>query len=291
MTSDASQLRAAQSSDDSSGAAGGPDVVLSITPPRRKLDLATVIGVTSALALIATGIAIGQSNASFFDLPSVLIVILGTVAATSISFTGEELRKSISVIGNSLFRRVWKPSVMAKQLMDLAMIARKRGLLALAGAESELKKDKFLQSSVQLVTDGYNADDIDRVLSQEIDALIERHRRSANILRRGSEIAPAMGLIGTLIGLVQMLADLDNPDAIGPAMAVALLTTFYGAILGMVILAPLAAKLERNSNDETTIKTMIALAMTSIARQDNPRRLEMLLNSELPPTERIKYFD
>ncbi|WP_435640018.1 motility protein A [Micavibrio aeruginosavorus] len=291
MTSDASQLRAAQSSDDSSGGAGGPDVVLSITAPRRKLDLATVVGVTSALALIAGGIAIGQSNASFFNLPSILIVVLGTVAATSIAFTGEELRKSIGVMGNSLFRRVWKPSVMAKQLMDLAMIARKRGLLALAGAESELKKDKFLQSAVQLVTDGYNADDIDRVLSQEIDALVERHRRSANILRRGSEIAPAMGLIGTLIGLVQMLADLDNPDAIGPAMAVALLTTFYGAVLGMVLLAPLAAKLERNSNDEATIKTMIALAMTSIARQDNPRRLEMLLNSELPPAERIKYFD
>ncbi|AGH97499.1 motility protein A [Micavibrio aeruginosavorus] len=291
MTSDASQLRAAQSSDDSSGATGGPDVVLSITAPRRKLDLATVVGVTSALALIAGGIAIGQSNASFFNLPSILIVVLGTVAATSISFTGEELRKSIGVMGNSLFRRVWKPSTMAKQLMDLAMIARKRGLLALAGAESELKKDKFLQSAVQLVTDGYNADDIDRVLSQEIDALVERHRRSANILRRGSEIAPAMGLIGTLIGLVQMLADLDNPDAIGPAMAVALLTTFYGAVLGMVLLAPLAAKLERNSNDEATIKTMVALAMTSIARQDNPRRLEMLLNSELPPAERIKYFD
>ncbi|MEC7029070.1 MAG: MotA/TolQ/ExbB proton channel family protein, partial [Pseudomonadota bacterium] len=133
--------------------------------------------------------------------------------------------------------------------------------------------------------------DIDRVLGQEVDALAERHRRSASILRRASEVAPAMGLIGTLVGLVQMLAQLDDPSSIGPAMAVALLTTFYGAIMGTVILGPLAAKLERNSGDETMIKNLILTAMGSIARQENPRRLEMLLNSELPPEHRIRYFE
>ena len=125
-------------------------------------------------------------------------------------------------------------------------------------------------------------------LAQDLDALVERHRRSASILRRGSEIAPAMGLIGTLIGLVQMLADLQNPETIGPSMAVALLTTFYGAILGTAVLAPMAAKLERNSNDEAMIRTLTMMAMASIARQDNPRRLEMLLNSELPPITKNK---
>ena len=100
-----------------------------------------------------------------------------------------------------------------------------------------------------------------------------------------------MGLIGTLIGLVQMLADLQNPETIGPSMAVALLTTFYGAILGTAVLAPMAAKLERNSNDEAMIHTLVLIAMSSISRQDNPRRLEMLLNSELPPNHRIRYFD
>jgi len=104
-------------------------------------------------------------------------------------------------------------------------------------------------------------------------------------------VAPAMGLIGTLVGLVKMLADLDNPDSIGPAMAVALLTTFYGAILGTVIMAPLSVKLEKNSSDETMIKTLIVTAATSMARQENPRRLEMLLNSDLPPFEQIRYFD
>ena len=126
------------------------------------------------------------------------------------------------------------------------MLARKKGLLALASIDSELKKDPFLARSVQLVTDGYTGEDVDRILGQEVDALVERHRQSAGIVRRASEIAPAMGLIGTLVGLVQMLAELENPSAIGPAMALALLTTFYGAIMGTVVLGPLAAKLERN---------------------------------------------
>ena len=121
--------------------------------------------------------------------------------------------------------------------------------------------------------------------------MVERHRRSASILRRAAEISPAMGLIGTLIGLVQMLANLSDPESIGPAMAVALLTTFYGAILGTAVLSPMAAKLERNSNEEAMLRSMVMIAMSSIARQDNPRRLEMLLNSELPPSKRIKYFD
>jgi chemotaxis protein MotA len=180
---------------------------------------------------------------------------------------------------------------MARQLMDIAAVAKKKGLLALAGAEAELKKDPQLYKAVQIVTDGYSANDIERILSQDLDALVERHRRSASILRRASEISPAMGLIGTLIGLVQMLANLSDPEAIGPAMAVALLTTFYGAILGTAVLSPMAAKLERNSNEEAMLRSMIMITMSSIARQDNPRRLEMLLNSELPPSEQIRYFD
>ncbi len=262
-----------------------------IAVPRRKLDLATMLGLVFAVGLIFVAIYIGHSKANFFNFPSLLIVVFGTAAVTSVSYSGEELRRLGKVLGNTLSRRTRSPSVMAHQLMDIASIARKRGLLALAGIDGELRKDPFLHKAVQLVTDGYTGDDIDRLLGQEVDALIERHRRSANIIRRASEVAPAMGLIGTLVGLVQMLAELSNPENIGPAMAVALLTTFYGAIMGTVILAPLAAKLEKNSSDEAMIKNLILTAVGSIARQENPRRLEMLLNSELPPNERIRYFD
>ena len=213
------------------------------------------------------------------------------MTVTSISYTWEEFSNAGTIIGQSLFRKRLNPTIMARQLLDLSIIAKKKGLLALAGVDYELRKDKHLRKAVQIVTDGYSSDDTERVLAQELDALVERHRRSASILRRGSEVAPAMGLIGTLIGLVQMLADLQNPETIGPAMAVALLTTFYGAILGTAVLAPMAAKLERNSNAEAMLRTLVLTAMSSIARQDNPRRLEMLLNSELPPSQRIRYFD
>ncbi len=272
-------------------AVGGPDPGIRISPPATKLDFATILGLIFALGLIVVAIMMGNSNANFVNGPSFLIVILGTMAATSVSYTGRELKHVPGIIGNTIVRRSRDPSDIATQLMNIAMLARKRGLLALAGMDSELRKDPFLARAVQFVTDGYSGEDIDRVLGQEVDALAERHRHSASIVRRASEIAPAMGLIGTLVGLVQMLAQLDDPSSIGPAMAVALLTTFYGAILGTVILGPMAAKLERNSNDETMIKNLILTAMGSIARQENPRRMEMLLNSELPPEERIHYFD
>jgi chemotaxis protein MotA len=279
-------------SEDAHGAdSGGAMPLVAFQRPQVKPDLATILGLVFVIALIAAAIAMGKSNANFFNLPSVLIVIFGTMAGTAISFTGEELARAGKILKNSAFRRIQRPSVLAKSLIDLAVVAKKKGILAIAGFEDELKKDAFLERAIQMVIDGYNADEVSRLLGQEIETQIERHKRSANILRRASELAPAMGLIGTLVGLVQMLADLENPETIGPAMAVALLTTFYGAILGTVIMAPLAVKLEKNSSDETLVKTLIITAATSIARHENPRRLEMLLNAELPPSERIIYFD
>lgn len=267
------------------------DIIVRIETPHRAVDVMTIAGLALTFLLIAGAIAIGRSDANFFNLPSVFIVILGTITVTSVSYSWDEMKKATEVISHSFVHTSIPPSIMARQLLDITMVARKKGFLALSSLESELSKYPPLAHAVQIVTDGYNADDIERILIQDLDALQERHRRSASILRRAAEVAPAMGLIGTLIGLVQMLADLENPDAIGPAMAVALLTTFYGAIMGMAVLAPMAAKLERNSNDEALLRSMIITTMTSIAKQENPRRLEMLLNSELPPDHRIRYFD
>ncbi|MCK5285450.1 MAG: MotA/TolQ/ExbB proton channel family protein [Alphaproteobacteria bacterium] len=286
MSSDASTKKSSNKNADT-----GKLPTIRFAKPYTKADFATILGLTFAIGLIVLAIAMGQSNANFFNVPSLLIVILGTMAATSTSFTGEELARAGQVIAKSIVRRIQKPSTLSVSLIDLALIAKKKGLLALVNYEKELNKDPFLAHSIQMVVDGYNAEEVQRLLKLEIAALSERHKRSASICRRASEIAPAMGLIGTLVGLVQMLADLENPEAIGPAMAVALLTTFYGAILGTVIMAPMAIKLEKNTTDETLIKNLISTATISIARQENPRRLEMLLNSELPPSEQITYFD
>lgn len=278
-------------SEDTTAQTIAPDPGIRIKTPQVKADFATIFGLFSALGLIVVAIALGSSNANFLNGPAFLIVVLGTMAATSVAYTGEELKHVPGILWNTMFRNVQKPSVMARQLLDIAALARKKGLLSLSAIEDELRKDPFLEKSVQMAIDGFGSEDIDRLLGLEVDSLVERHRKSASILRRASEIAPAMGLIGTLVGLVQMLAQLDDPSSIGPAMAVALLTTFYGAILSMVILGPLSAKLERNSNDEAMLKNLILTAIGSIARQENPRRLEMLLNSELPPSEQIRYFE
>lgn len=267
------------------------DINIRIARTERSLDFVTIMGLVLAVGLIAVAIIIGQSNANFLNGPSFLIVVMGTIFVTSVSYSWEELMRMGGILGQSFFKRAYRPKKMATQLMELAMLARKHGLLALSKTERELRKDPALEKAVIMVTDGYSPDDVGRVLSQELDSLVDRHRRAASILRRAAEVAPAMGLIGTLVGLVQMLAQLQNPDTIGPSMAVALLTTFYGAILGTVVLAPLAAKLERNSNQESLIRSLIMHAMISISAQENPRRLEMILNSELPPHERINYFD
>ena len=205
--------------------ASKPVAVPKLKIPRSKthIDFATLLGMVFAVGLIAIAIFMGQSDANFFNVPSLLIVVLGTMAATSISYTGSELGKSGGVIGKSLMRRKTAPKPLANALMDLSVVARKKGILALSQHDKDLKREPFLRHSMQMVVDGYSPIDVERLLMQEIEAENERNKRAAGITRRASEVAPAMGLIGTLVGLVQMLAELENPEAIGPAMAVALL--------------------------------------------------------------------
>ena len=265
-------------------------VAIKIARPRKKFDLATGIGLILTIVLIVGALYVSGSIRSFYDGPSVLIVVLGTFAITAISFSGEELKTSVEIFRSTLVKNVRRPSTMARQLLDLATLVRMKGPLALSQAESEVRKDPFLYQGIMFIADGYNAEEIKRILTQDIESVIDRHRRTASIARRAAEVAPAMGLIGTLVGLVQMLNQLDDPSKIGPAMALALITTFYGAIMSTVFLMPLAAKLERNSGEDVMIKDMILAAIVSMARQDHPRKLEHELNMLLPPGERVRYF-
>lgn len=283
MTTDANVAQQAQDN------AKLPDVV--VPSSSHTIDFVTILGLILSFGLIASAIMIGDSNANFFNVPSLLIVLLGTITATSVAYTSKELLSSGTVIGLTIYRPSRQYNKITTSLMALAVIARKRGILALSAYENQTRKEPFMAKAIQLVVDGFNAEDIERILQDEIDKEIERDQRAASMLKRGSEIAPAMGLIGTLVGLVQMLAELENPETIGPAMAVALLTTFYGAILGTVVLSPMAAKLEKACADNILLKRLSLKAALSIIKQENPRNLEMMLNSELPPSERIVYFN
>lgn len=263
------------------------------TRPRKRgtPDMATLLGLGAAFAVIAAAMALGGSLHAFFDLPSVLIVFAGTAAVTTVSFSLADLGALRRSLGRALVHATPDPRAVGRQILLLAEAARKTEAVNLRALLPDLKVDPFLHRCVTLITEGLPADDIERIMYAEIEALRASQAKTVSVLRRAAEVAPAMGLIGTLVGLVQMLGNLDSPATIGPSMAVALLTTFYGAVLGSMVLAPLAGKLERNCDEEALVRSLYLIGAASIARQENPRRLEMLLNTVLPPGKRIQYFD
>jgi chemotaxis protein MotA len=272
------------------GPSGPSPSAIRIARPRKKMDSATALGMLFTFGIIGGALALSGSVKSYYDPSAILMVIFGTFTITAISYSSDDLKKSLDIFRSALVKYVRRPSTMARQLLDLATLVRVKGPLALSQVEGEVRKDPFLYQGIMFIADGYTADEIKRILTQDIESVIERHRRTASIARRAAEVAPAMGLIGTLVGLVQMLNHLDDPSKIGPSMAIALLTTFYGAMMSTVMLMPLAAKLERNSTEDVMIKDMILAAIISMARQDHPRKLEHELNMLLPPGERVRYF-
>jgi chemotaxis protein MotA len=254
----------------------------------RHAEKGTLVGLLAGVGMLAAAIALGGSAKSFVDLPSLLIVFGGTLAVIVICFSSEEVQTMLCVVGGTLSSASPDPTAAAVRALEFAEQARKHGLLRL-----ELLLDQHVDSPFlrKAMCDGAAIAELEEVLRNDIQATLHRLRRSAAVLRRAADYAPAMGLIGTLIGLVQMLGHLDNPQHIGPGMAVALLTTFYGAVLANMFLSPLAVKLERNAHDEELVCTVYLMAAVSISRQENPRRLELLVNSVLPPAMRVRYFD
>ncbi len=266
-------------------------VDIQVAKAKSALDLATVIGLVAGFGLIISAILLGGSALTFINAPSILIVIGGTLAVVTVSFS----LKEVSGAGKTILRTVLytsrDPSEAATQVLQAAELARRQGVLALQGVLEGMKPEPFLHKGMSMVVDGTSGEEIEAILRKDIQATSLRHVKSGGVLRKAAEFAPAMGLIGTLIGLVQMLGNLDDPSTIGPSMAVALLTTFYGAVLANVVFSPLANKLERNSSEEALVSTVYMMGAVSIGRQENPRRLEMLLNSVLPPAKRVQYFD
>nr|WP_246462888.1 MotA/TolQ/ExbB proton channel family protein [Nitrospirillum iridis] len=258
---------------------------------RHGLDLTTVLGLAAGFALVFSALAFGGHARAFINVPSLMIVVGGTIAVTIVSFAREDLTACRRQLTRALMRPVSDMADVSGYVLQMAEAARRNGPLTL----QPLLKDKGVEPlqarAIELVVDGIAAEDVERILRTEIEAQQARSRHAAAVLRRASEVAPAMGLIGTLVGLVQMLGNLQDPAAIGPAMAIALLTTFYGALVGNMALAPLAGKLERNTDAQTIVDTLFMLGAISIARQENPRRLEMMMNTVLPPELRLSHYD
>lgn len=258
---------------------------------RTNLDHATLAGFVAGFGLLAAAMYLGGSPRAYVDLPAMLIVLGGTFGVTTACFSLRDIARMPAIAMKTLFRSIPEPGTTALHMLRLAELARKRGILELDQLLKEMRHEPLVHKAITMAVDGASVEDVRAVMQREIEQTTDRHARSVAVLRKAAEVAPAMGLIGTLIGLVQMLGRLEDPAAIGPGLAVALLTTFYGAVLANMVLSPLASKLERNAGDEKLVATLYMLAAESICREENPRRLELLLNAMLPPAKRISYFN
>ncbi len=254
------------------------------------MDLATIIGIVLAFGLVVGSILLGGSPGIFFNPPSILIVVGGTVGATMVQHSLKEVTSMLTVVKNVFFAKAYGAQEVIDKFMDLADKSRREGLLALESQLGEVD-DNFMKTGLQLAIDGMDPNEIRDVLETEIDYQRDRHKAGAEILNTMATYAPAMGMIGTLIGLVQMLQTMDDPSNIGPAMAVALLTTFYGAVIANMLCLPMVGKLGGKSKEETMIKEMVIAGVISIANGENPRILEQKLHSFIPPKLRQSRFE
>lgn len=253
------------------------------------MDLATVIGLAASLGLFFWSMYSGAGGfaglSGFWDTPSIIMVVMGGLF---VALTGVRMQRFVGLlrtIRHALFTSATDATEVIKKLVKLAETARREGLLALQSAVGSLG-DPFLSNGIQMVVDGNSAETIKDMLDAELEWLDQRHSEARGVLELYGKYTPAMGMIGTLVGLVLMLANMDDVSKIGPGMAVALLTTLYGAVIANMICLPLADKLRLRHEQEMYVRSIMQTGILALQAGDNPRVLEMKLQAFLPPAMR-----
>ena len=254
------------------------------------MDIATIIGLIAGSGLVLWGMLSGASLEMFVDYPSVAIVLGGASATALISFPLKDVFKIAKVVKHTILFKTRDKSELIKELVHYAEVARRDGILSLENSVREMD-DEFLVSGIQMAVDGTDPELIEAVLESEVDAIEERHAQGKAIFDNIGRFAPAFGMIGTLIGLVKMLANMDDPSKIGAGVAVALLTTMYGALVANLIALPIGEKLGRRSAEELMIKSIIVRGVMAIQSGDNPRVVEQKLLTFLPVSQRVTADD
>jgi chemotaxis protein MotA len=247
------------------------------------VDIASLVGFILGVGIIVGAIATGGDVMLFVNVPSLLIVFGGTFGVTLMRLPISDFLRSFGVLGKAFFNKKDDPGELIEDAVRLSDVARKNGLLALEGEEIA---NPFMKKGISLCVDGHDPVFVKKMLSQEIDQLISRHEVGQDMWKGVGDLAPAMGMIGTLVGLVQMLANMSDPASIGPAMAVALLTTLYGAMIANVFALPIVDKLGSVLLYERTNKELILDTITGIQEGMNPKVLEALLNSYISENKR-----
>ena len=245
------------------------------------MDISTIIGIIAGTGLLLWAITGKSELGPFSDAGSVAIVLGGAFSAVLISFPLKNLLGGGKVVKNCFFSKPADPNAIIADMVKYAEVARRDGILALENVTAEIK-DPFLVTGIQMAVDGSDPDLIEAILMSELESVEERHSDGKAIFEAIGRYAPAFGMVGTLIGLVIMLGEMDDPSKIGPAMAIALLTTLYGAVVANLFALPMADKLGLRSREELFLKMIMIKGVMAIQSGDNPRIVEQKLTTFLP---------
>ncbi|MFB9888112.1 flagellar motor protein PomA [Balneatrix alpica] len=248
------------------------------------MDIATLVGLIGGFGLIIAAMLMGGNIGAFLDVPSILIVGVGSLMVAMIKFTLAQFLTAGKVAAKAFMFKSIDPNALIQEIVEVADAARKGGLLSL---EDKQVSSPFMQRGMQLLVDGHDPEVVRVLLNKEMKLTNQRHELGIKIFASIGDVAPAMGMIGTLVGLVQMLAAMDDPKAIGPAMAVALLTTLYGAVFASVVALPIADKLALRNAEEAETGAMIIDGLLAIQAGQNPRVIEQMLKNYLPESKRL----
>jgi chemotaxis protein MotA len=251
------------------------------------MDIATLVGLIGAIGTIVMAIIIGGSAGMFVNVPSLIIVFGGTLMVTMMRSSMADFVGAVGVAGRSFGNPLEKPEDLIDKFVEYAELVRKDGMIALESKVGE-EKNEYLKRGLEMLVDGKDKGFVQGQLTKDTEIMVIRHERGADVWSAIGDFGPAMGMIGTLVGLVQMLANMSDPKSIGPAMAVALLTTLYGAFLANIIAFPIQQKLKQRMVDETLNNELILTALNFMQDGGNPRVLADKLSIYLDPTTRAK---
>ncbi len=250
------------------------------------MDIATVIGAVLCVGLVLSSILMNEKLVTFVNIPAVILVGGGTVAAAIMSFPLGKTLRAMAVVRKAFFIKAPDPVEHVATLVQLAEVARRDGILSLENHLADGEYDEFMVRGLRMAIDGQDPSVIQAAMEQEVETLMERHGIGKAMFDAGAKYAPAFGMLGTLIGLIVMLKNMDDPSKLGPGMAVALITTFYGSLLANVVFMPVADKLGLRSEEEVAGKVLLIRGVMSIQSGDNPRIVQQKLMAFLDSKQR-----
>ncbi len=246
------------------------------------MDISTLIGIIGGFGCIGFAIFQGIGIGPFLHAPSFLIVLGGALAATLINYPLPEVLKMAKTGMKAVMSHNFDPTASVPEMLSYAERARREGMLSLEDSIDEIE-DEFVKLGMRMIVDGTDPDEVREVLETELAYIVERHKRAQQLFLSMAKYSPGFGMIGTLVGLISMLKTMDDPASIGPSMAIALITTFYGAIMANLVFMPIAGKLKTRTEDESLMRRMIMEAIVMIQSQANPRLISQKLLAHLPP--------